>query len=85
MMNLLTRLVGGSKNDRLLKKIQPLVDEINALEPQISALSDEALKAKTAEFRELLKSGKTLDDILPQAFAVGLHKYIVSLNPIFKY
>lgn len=65
----LTKLF-GTKHDREMKKIQPMVDRINALEPQMVALSDEQLKAKTPEFQERLKKGETVDDILPEAFAV---------------
>ena len=61
--------VFGSYSDRELKKIRPIVDKIVALEDEYGALSDEALKAKTPEFRERLEQGETLDDILPEAFA----------------
>src|SRR3990167_7490549 len=67
--NLLTK-VFGSANLRQLKRLQPIVDKINALEPTISALNDEQLANKTNEFRKQLSLGKTLDDILPEAFAV---------------
>jgi len=60
----------GSQNERSLKKVYPFLDQINALEAQIQALSDDALKAKTVEFRERLQKGETLNDILPEAFAV---------------
>lgn len=60
----------GSSNDREIKKFQPKVEAINALEPEIEALSDDALKAKTQEFRKMLEEGKTVDDILVPAFAV---------------
>ncbi|MDI6846085.1 MAG: preprotein translocase subunit SecA [Candidatus Saccharicenans sp.] len=60
----------GTKNERDLKKLQPYVVAINALEPQISQLSDTQLQAKTAEFKEKLRQGATLDDILVEAFAV---------------
>lgn len=60
----------GTKHDREMKKIQPVVDRINALEPQMAALTDDQLKAKTPEFQERLKKGETVDDILPEAFAV---------------
>src|SRR5512133_1807948 len=66
---LLTRIF-GSRNDRLIKRYNKSVQRINALEPAISALSDEALRAKTAEFRERLAKGEVLDDLLPEAFAV---------------
>lgn len=62
--------VFGTKHDRDMKKIQPLVSHINSLEKPISALSDERLKNKTNEFLEALEKGKTLDDILPETFAV---------------
>jgi len=60
----------GTKHDREMKRIQPLVDKINSFEPKLAALSDEQLKAKTPEFQERLKKGETVDDILPEAFAV---------------
>ncbi len=60
----------GTDNDRLIKKIRPLVPVINDLEPRIKPLTDSQLLAKTAEFREKLDQGATLDDILPEAFAV---------------
>ncbi|MDX8407904.1 MAG: preprotein translocase subunit SecA [Mariprofundaceae bacterium] len=69
MFNILTRLF-GSRNERILKQLWPLADQINALEADIKALSDEALSAKTDAFRQRLNDGATLDDILPEAFAV---------------
>jgi preprotein translocase subunit SecA len=60
----------GSRNERILKGVLPLVGQINALEAGMRSLSDEALKAKTPEFRERLAKGATLDDILVEAFAV---------------
>ncbi|WP_314342981.1 preprotein translocase subunit SecA [Simonsiella muelleri] len=66
----IAKKVFGSRNDRLLKQYQKIVNKINALEQQIKALSDEALQAKTAEFKQRLNNGETLDDILPEAFAV---------------
>src|SRR6201981_208849 len=59
----------GSANDRRVKGSQARVDAINALEPEVAALSDDALKARTAEFRKELAEGKTLDDLLVPAFA----------------
>ena len=59
----------GSSNERKVSKYRSRVAEINALEPEIAALSDEALRARTAMFREELASGKTLDDLLVPAFA----------------
>src|SRR5437763_5261604 len=69
MIGALDRKFFGSANDRRVKGYQSRVDAINALEPEIAALSDEALKARTAEFRKQLADGKTLDDILVPAFA----------------
>src|SRR6266446_4112702 len=69
MIGALARKFFGSANDRRIKGYQSRVDAINELEPEIAALSDEALKARTAEFRQQLADGKTLDDILVPAFA----------------
>ncbi|MBR5626678.1 MAG: preprotein translocase subunit SecA, partial [Thermoguttaceae bacterium] len=78
----------GSSNARLLKKLQPKVDAINALEPKYQAMSDDELKEQTAIFRKRLAAGETLDDILVEAFAVcreasrrilGLRHYDVQL------
>ena len=66
----IARRIFGSANDRRVKRYQPKVDAINALEPQMKALSDEQLKAKTAEFKAELAKGQTLDDLLVPAFAV---------------
>jgi preprotein translocase subunit SecA len=62
--------VFGTANERELKRMQPIVAQINALEPSMTALSDEQLRGKTAEFRLRLEQGETLDDLLPEAFAV---------------
>jgi preprotein translocase subunit SecA len=70
MFAAIARTVFGTANDRSLKAYQRRVPQINTLEPALEALSDEALRAKTAEFREKLAAGATLDDILPEAFAV---------------
>lgn len=69
MVSLLKKLI-GSRNDRVLKQYRKQVNQINNLEPQISALTDEALQAKTQEFRDRLAKGASLDDLLPEAFAV---------------
>src|SRR5689334_13201689 len=69
MIGALARKFFGSANDRRIKSYMPRVGEINALESEVAALSDEALKARTAEFRKELAAGKTLDDILVPAFA----------------
>ena len=70
MIGGLIRKIVGSKNERELKRMRPIVEKINSLEPQIAALSDVQLRAKTPEFKERLANGATLDDILPEAFAV---------------
>ncbi len=69
-MGLLTKLF-GSRSDREIKKIQPIVDSILALEEEYAALSQEELQGKTALFKERLANGETLDDILPEAFAAA--------------
>ncbi|MCZ8253735.1 MAG: preprotein translocase subunit SecA [Hylemonella sp.] len=68
-INILTKIF-GSRNDRLLKQYRGVVTRINALEAELEKLSDAALQAKTGEFRERLAKGATLDDLLPEAFAV---------------
>ncbi len=70
MLGSVARAVFGTANERLLKAYQRRVPKINALEPAMEALSDEALAGKTAEFRERLAGGASLDDVLPEAFAV---------------
>lgn len=67
--NLVKKLV-GTKNDRELKRLQVIVDSINVFEPSVASLSDDALRRKTEEFRAALTNGKSLEDILPEAFAV---------------
>jgi preprotein translocase subunit SecA len=66
----LIRKIVGTRNDRELKRIQAYVDQVNALEEDIQKLSDEQLKAKTPEFKERLEKGATLEELLPEAFAV---------------
>src|SRR3569832_2139220 len=66
----IVKVIFGSANDRQVKRYQPKVDAINALEPAMAKLSDAALRAKTDEFRAQLKAGMTLDDLLVPAFAV---------------
>ncbi|GFD95282.1 protein translocase subunit SecA [Alteromonas sp. KUL156] len=69
MFSSILRKVFGSRNDRLLKKLRKNVDAINALEAEFEKLSDEALKAKTDEFKARIEKGESLDDILVEAFA----------------
>ena len=64
-------ILRGSRIERTLRQLQPIVDRINSLEPEIVKLDDEELRAKTDEFRQRLAAGETLDDILPEAFAVA--------------
>jgi len=66
---LITKII-GSRNDRYLKQLRKVVNEINKLEPEMRALSDQQLKAKTAEFQERIASGESIDSILVEAFAV---------------
>ena len=69
MLGKIARKIFGSANDRFVKKLYKIVNQINALELNFIKLSDEELKAKTDEYRNRLKNGETLDDILPEAFA----------------
>ena len=87
MLNWLKKLVGDT-NERAVRQIQPIVEEINALEPDYRALDDEALAGRTELFRSRLAAGETLDEILPDAFAtvreaarrtIGLRHYDVQL------
>ncbi|MDP2829527.1 MAG: preprotein translocase subunit SecA [Sulfuricellaceae bacterium] len=70
MINKLVKKIFGSRNDRLIKQYMQTVRAINALEPAMSSLSDSELQAKTDEFRQRLAQGASLDDLLPEAFAV---------------
>jgi preprotein translocase subunit SecA len=69
MLGAITKALFGSSNDRYVKSLGKTVDLIAAYEPTISALSDEELQAQTPKFRRMLEDGKTLDDLLPEAFA----------------
>jgi len=70
MLNRLLTTLFGSRNDRLVKQLGGIVKKINALEPQMKALSDADLQAKTAEFKQRVADGESLDKLLPEAFAV---------------
>jgi len=70
MIPTLLKKIFGSRNDRLIKKYSHTVRTINALEPQIAALNDEQLREKTTEFKQRIAGGATLDEVLPEAFAV---------------
>ena len=69
MLNFFTKKIFGSQNDRFLKKILPIVEDVNKIEKEFEKLSDEDLLQKTTEFRNLVQNGMSLDDILPRAFA----------------
>ncbi|HDM10192.1 MAG TPA: preprotein translocase subunit SecA, partial [Desulfobacteraceae bacterium] len=69
MLGKVIKGIFGSKNERELKRIAPIVDKINSLEPDFQRLSDDELRAKTGEFKERLEKGETLDELLPEAFA----------------
>uniref|UniRef100_A0A831ZJA8 Protein translocase subunit SecA n=1 Tax=Desulfacinum infernum TaxID=35837 RepID=A0A831ZJA8_9BACT len=71
MIGALLKKIFGTQNERNLKRIAPLVDAVNQLEPSMRALSDQALQAKTTEFRQRVARGEPLDDLLPEAFAVA--------------
>src|SRR4029079_9607713 len=70
MLDTLLAKVFGTQNERELKKIRPIVDQINALEQSTRGLTDAQLRDKTAEFRTRVANGESLDDLLPEAFAV---------------
>src|SRR6187431_2828277 len=70
MLDTLLAKVVGTQNDRELKRLRPIVAEVNAFEPAIKALSDEQLRGKTAEFRARIANGELLEEMLPEAFAV---------------
>jgi len=70
MLNFILKLLFGTKSERDIKKLTPLVEKINNYETDIRGLTDEKLSLKTQEFKQRLKKGETLDDILPEAFAV---------------
>ncbi len=66
----IAKKIFGTENDRTLKKLRPLVESINALEPQFEKMTDDALRLKTDEFKKRVEGGEALDDLLPEAFAV---------------
>jgi len=70
MIKFILKRIFGTESARVLKEIQPIVEKINSLEPEVSALPDDALKAKTAQFKERVSKGEGIDEILPEAFAV---------------
>src|SRR5574338_1190264 len=70
MLTQVLNILFGSKNDREIKALRPIVERINGLESSLTPLSDQALADKTQDFKKRLEAGETLDDILPEAFAV---------------
>src|SRR5215467_14286687 len=70
MFNAIVRRILGTKHERDVKRMRPVVDEINAFEPSLTALSDAELRDKTDELRKRLADGAALDELLPEAFAV---------------
>src|SRR4029079_9326623 len=70
LLDTLLAKVVGTQNERELKRLRPIIGQVNAFEPAIQALSDDPLRAKTVEFRQRLADGETLDDLLPEVFAV---------------
>ena len=70
MIGALLKKIIGTKNDRIIKEISVVLDEINRLEPAMASRTDAELRAKTPEFKERLLKGSSLDDLLPEAFAV---------------
>src|SRR5690606_28082117 len=87
LIKLLTK-VFGSRNDRTLRRMRKAVNVINGMEPAMEKLTDDELKAKTAEFRARLEKGETLESLIPEAFAVvrdassrgyGMRRLAVSL------
>ena len=69
MLNVIFRSIFGTKHERDVKRMRPVVEAIGALEPGLQALADEALRARTTELRQRLRDGVELDDLLPEAFA----------------
>src|SRR4051812_49498260 len=70
MLDTLLAKVVGTQNERELKRLRPIVAQVNALEPSVRSLTDEQLRGKTTGFRERFAAGETLDELLPEAFAV---------------
>ena len=70
MIGSLIKKIVGSKNERELKRIQPLVNQVNQMEARVTPLSDDQLRAKTSEFKERIERGESIEAILPEAFAV---------------
>ena len=80
MLGSIARKLFGSKNERDLKKLEPLVQAVNELEPNFKTLTDEAIKSKTEEFKDRLTNGETVDDLLPEAFALAREASVRALG-----
>ncbi len=80
MLGVIARKLFGSKNERDLKKLEPLVQAVNELEPNFKTLTDEAIKSKTEEFKDRLANGETVDDLLPEAFALAREASVRALG-----
>ena len=80
MLGAIAKKLFGSKNERDLKKLEPLVQAVNELEPNFTTLTDEAIRLKTEEFKERLSNGETVDDLLPEAFALAREASMRSLG-----
>ncbi len=80
MLGSIARKLFGSKNERDLKKLEPLVQAVNELEPNFKTLTDEAIKSKTEEFKDRLTNGETVDDLLPEAFALAREASVRTLG-----
>ncbi len=80
MLGSIARKLFGSKNERDLKKLEPLVQAINELEPNFKTLTDEAIESKTEEFKDRLANGETVDELLPEAFALAREASVRALG-----
>ena len=80
MLKSIARTMFGSRNDRYLKGLRPIVEAINAFEPQVKALDDDAIRARIVELRQEVAGGRTLDDILPEVFAIVREASVRSLG-----
>jgi preprotein translocase subunit SecA len=80
MLKTIAKKIIGSRNDRYLKNLRPMVEAINAFEPSIQALSDDAMRARVAELRREVAAGRTLDDVLPEVFALVREGSVRSLH-----
>ncbi len=75
MFKKLVSKIVGDPNQKIIQDLQPIVDEVAALEPKYQAMADEELKGETAVFKQRLEDGETLDDILPEAYALVREAY----------